>query len=150
MQTVERTRWLPYSSAQIYHVLTDVEKFAQIVKRIIALDVLERNGDVGRILATIDLPGGKTIQAEGRVSGSNNEKLAFETDKPFPLAINWQLSPAEQDGSPGTTVSYTVAVDLSAKVAFLSKIVLNGYLSTELEGDLDRLEQFLQDEDANG
>ena len=145
MQTVERSRWLPYNQSEIYAVLTDVQKFAQIVKRIVSLEVLERNGEVGRILAKIDLPGGKTIQTEGRVTGNLDDNLAFNSDQPFPMAITWQLMASEQDGTAGTMVSYSIAVDLSSKVAFLSQLVLNGYLSSELDGDLGRLETFVQE-----
>lgn len=145
MQEIERNQWLPHSVEDIYAVLTDVEKFAAIVKRVDSLTVLERDDIRGKVKAVVDLPGGKVFQTEGIVSGNHNETLSFETQEPFPLEIHWAVRAEPQNNMPGTLVNYKIRLDLSPIVAFVPDIVLNGYLSAEMDGDLKRLEEIMLD-----
>lgn len=143
MQEIERSQWLPHSVESIYAVLTDVEKFTTIVKRVDSLTVLERDDIRGKVKAVVDLPGGKIFQTEGVVSGNHNETLSFETQKPFPLEIHWALQAETRDNEAGTLVNYKIRLDLTSIIAFVPDIVLNGYLSAEMDGDLKRLEELL-------
>ena len=144
MQEIKRTQWLPYSAEAIYTVLTDVEKFAQIVKRVDSLTVLERDDIRGKVKAVVDLPGGKIFQTEGVVIGDHNQNLSFQTQEPFPLEIHWALQAETRNHTMGTLVDYTIRVDLSPIIAFVPDVVLNGYLSAEMDGDLKRLEALMQ------
>lgn len=146
MQPIQREHWFPYPLETTYTTLTDVTKFAKIVKRIDSLKVLERTGQNGRVAAVIDLPGGKLVQTEGAVAGEDNEYLEFRTEKPFPMVIRWDLVGQTRDVVNGTSVTYSVAIDLSPVLAFLPAKILDGFLSTEMEGDLDRLLEILQTE----
>ncbi|MCB9435725.1 MAG: SRPBCC family protein [Anaerolineales bacterium] len=139
MQNITCTRWFPHPTSTIYQTLTTPDKLPQIVKRLQAVDVLERAEEQGRVWAKIDLPGGKVIETEGTVTGTLNQYLAFETEKPFPLQISWRLSPE----SNGTAVQYTIGVDFSPVIELLSGLVLKGYLQPEMEQDLSKLESLL-------
>lgn len=140
MYSVTRSRWLPYSPDVIYQVLTDPNKLVQIVKRIEGLTVLERDGEKGRAIAQIDLPGKKTINAEGFVEGVPGKYLTFYANEPFKLRNVWELSPEENRLTFGTRVQYSLAMDLSTIVEFWSKLILNAFLSAELDRDLERLD----------
>lgn len=144
MQEIERTQWLPYSVDAIYAVLTDVEKFTTIIKRVDSLTVLERDDIRGKVKAVVDLPGGKIFHTEGVVSGNYNQNLSFQTQEPFPLEIHWVLQAETRNRTMGTLVNYTIRLDLSPIIAFVPDIVLNGYLSAEMDGDLKRLEALMQ------
>ena len=144
MQSIERERWLAFPLETTYAILTDVAKFAKIVKRIDSLTVLERVGQNGRVAAVIDLPGGKLISTEGEVEGDENQYLQFKTTEPFPMVIRWNLEAQTQDGTAGTFVKYHVQIDLSSILSVLPSIILNGFLSAEMEGDLDRLRLMLE------
>jgi ribosome-associated toxin RatA of RatAB toxin-antitoxin module len=144
MQEIERSQWLPYSVESIYTVLTDVEKFAMIVKRLDSITVLERDDIRGKVKAVVDLPGGKIFETEGVVSGNHNKALSFTTQQPFPLEIHWALQSDTHNNEPGTLVNYTIRIDLSPIIGFVPDIVLNGYLSAEMDGDLKRLEAIMQ------
>jgi ribosome-associated toxin RatA of RatAB toxin-antitoxin module len=146
MHTVSRSRWMPYTPESIYAALTAPEKLAQIVKRIDSIQVLERQGDYGKVLARIDLPGGKMIETVGTVEGEVGKSLIFTTTEPFPLSNLWEFEVRSQDGAPGTYVTNTLQLDLSPVAAFVSGLVLTGYLSAELDGDLERLEEMVANE----
>ncbi len=143
MQSIERERWLPFAIETTYTTLTDVDKFAKIVKRIDALHVLEREGANGRVNAVIDLPGGKLIETEGAVEGEDNQFLQFKSEEPFPMVIRWELKSETQDDISGTLVHYHVQLDLSSILSVLPTMILNGFLSAEMEGDLTRLNDML-------
>ncbi|MBI5930960.1 MAG: SRPBCC family protein [Chloroflexi bacterium] len=148
MHTISRTRWIPYSPHFVYAVLTDPEKFEQIVKRIEAIRILERHGERGTILAKIDLPGRKWIETTGTVEGEVGKRLVFTTHEPFPLKITWDLKPEIQGTLIGSRVTNSVELDLSPIAALWSKLVLTGYLSTEIDDDLQRLEDTVANESA--
>lgn len=143
MQSIERDRWLPFTLEATYATLTDVDKFAQIVKRIDALEVLERAGQNGRVNAVIDLPGGKLIETQGAVEGEENQFLQFKSEEPFPMIIRWELKAETQGEISGTLVHYHVQLDLSSILAVMPTMILNGFLSAEMEGDLTRLNDML-------
>ncbi len=143
MQSITRSRWFPHSPTTIYSVLSNPDKLARVVKRLHSVTVLERTGDQGAVRAVIDLPGGKFIETEGHVEGLEDQNLHFQTEQPFPLKISWALQSETQDTRSGTAVEYTVAVDFSPVLAFISGMVLNGFLSSEMEGDLQRLTDLL-------
>lgn len=140
MQTVTRSRQFPYKPEIIYELITTPNKLAQIVKRLESITVLEREGETGRVLAVLDLPGGKSVETEGHVVGDYGKQVRFSTAEPFPLEITWEL---KAHGDDSTQVNYTIAVDFSPVLAFLSAIVLKGYLSAEMERDIDRLHELL-------
>lgn len=146
MKSINQSRWMPFQSNHIYHLLTEPEKLTQVVKRITAIEVLERHEESGKVRIQIDLPGGKFVEMIGQVEGEVGEYLSFSGEQPFPLHIDWDLSDDLQDGKLGTTVSYTIKVDLSPVVAFISNLVLGGYLAAEMRKDLDKLEDLLAHE----
>ena len=149
MQSIQRERWFPYPLEKTYIILTDVSKFARVVKRIDSLSVLERDGQNGRVAAVIDLPGGKLVATEGAVEGEDNQYLQFKTETPFPMTIRWDLQAATQDEISGTLVNYRVQIDLSSILSVLPTMILNGFLSSEMEGDLERLREILEETPAN-
>jgi hypothetical protein len=140
MHIISRSRWIPYSPHFVYDVLTNPEKFEQIVGRIESIRVLEREGQRGKVLAKIDLPGRKWIETIGMVEGEIGKWVKFSANDPFPLRITWQLQPEIQGTLIGSRVTNIVELDLSPLVAFWSKLALTGYLSTEIDEDLQRLE----------
>lgn len=147
MRVVTQSRWIPYQSTDIYQLLTQPEKLAQVVKRITSVEVIERTDEIGKVRAQIDLPGGKLIDIFGQVEGEIGQHLSFKTEEPFPLQISWDLThDVQQDSKTGTLVTYTIKVDFSAIVAFISNLVLGGYLSAEMKKDLDNLEDLLAHE----
>jgi hypothetical protein len=137
---------MPYQSNHIYQLLTESEKIVQVVKRIKTVEVLERQAESGRVRIQIDLPGGKFVDMVGQVEGEVGQSLRFRGEQPFPLQIIWELTDDVQDGKIGTVVSYTVKVDLSPVAAFVSSLVLGGYLSAEMKKDLDKLEDLMAHE----
>ena len=143
MQTVTSSRWVQFPIDFVYLTLTDPQKLVSVVKRLKKIDVLERTEKQGSVIAQIDLPGGKLIETHGTVTGTPDKKLSFSTDKPLPLTINWELEAAEQSSVIGTAITYSVSVDFSPMVAFVSGIVLKGYLSSEMEQDLQNLVDLL-------
>lgn len=145
MQTITRSRWMAFEVTTLYTVLTDSEKFAKIVKRINHLEVVERRSDdEGIVLAQLDLPGGKTLKTKGEVKGVLNQRLSFETNQPFPLEILWELQPENHGEVEGALVTYTVSMDLSPMVSFVPERVVKGYMSSEMDGDLKRLEDTVE------
>lgn len=143
MQSVSQPYWLAYPPAAVYQTLTDPDKLASIVKRLENIEVIDRDGDSGEVLATIDLPGGKTLQTRGQVEGVPHSDLSFKTEEPVKLNIIWKLSSATKDQIDGCDVVYTIEVDLTPVAAFISGLVLKGFLSTEMLQDLERLEILL-------
>ncbi|NDJ87243.1 MAG: SRPBCC family protein [Chloroflexi bacterium] len=146
MQTISCSRWIGRSPSDVYEVLTDPAKLVTIVKRLAGIEVLHRDGDVGRVKAILDLPGGKHVATEGKVTGRSDSFLSFTTSTPFELEITWELTADLRDGIAGTDVVYRAGVDFGPMIEFLSKLVLSGYLTTEMERDLDKLEGFLANE----
>lgn len=144
MQSVSRSVWLPYRPKQIYQVLTDPDKLAAIVKRLEHIEVLERNGEEGKVMATIDLPGGKSLETPGYVQGVPEQRLSFSTKEPVVLNIIWQLSPATEEGIAGTAIIYTIEVDFSPVATFISGVMLKGYISSEMKRDLRTLERIME------
>lgn len=143
MHTITQTSWLPYSPQTIYDVLTSPEKLATIVKRLKSIEVVSREGETGDVIAVLDLPGGKTLRTRGRVLGDIGQSLVFSTDEPVHLVIAWALEEQVQDGQIGTLVNYCVEVDFSPVAAFVSSIVLKGYLASEMKRDLQTLADLL-------
>ncbi len=146
MRVVTQSRWIPYQSTYIYQILTQPEKLAQVVKRITSVEVIERTNEMDKIRAQLDLPGGKFIDVFGQVEGEVGQYLSFKAEEPFPLQISWDLAYHVQNGKTGTLVTYTIKVDFSAVVAFISNLVLRGYLSAEMKKDLENLENLLAHE----
>lgn len=146
MQSIKCSRWMPYPVEQIYLTLTDPNKLAAVVKRLHSVRVLDRHDNFGSVIATLDLPGGKFIETKGKVVGEENKLLMFSSEAPFPLEIKWEVAPDIQAGKTGTQVTYTVSVDFSPLVAFVSGMVLKGFLGTEMEQDLDRLNGLLAEQ----
>ena len=146
MKSINQSRWMPYHPNHIYQLLTESEKLTQVVKRIQSIEVLERYAESGKVRARIDLPGGKFVDMIGHVEGEVGQRLSFNGEQPFPLQIIWKLTDDVQDGKIGTIVLYTVKVDLSPVVAFISNLVLGGYLSAEMKKDLDMLEDLMAHE----
>ena len=146
MQTINRTAWLPFAPDQIYTVLTDPEKLSAVVKRLEHIEVLERDGEHGKVMATLDLPGGKTLQTPGEVNGIPGEALSFSTIEPVVLNITWGLKAEAQDGIHGTAIDYGIAVDFSPVAAFISGVMLKGYISSEMKRDLRALERLMDQE----
>jgi len=146
MKSINQSRWMPYQSTHIYQLLTESEKIIQVVKRIKTVEVLERHAESGKVRTQIDLPGGKFVNMIGVVEGEVGQRLSFTGEQPFPLQIVWELRDEVQDGQIGTIVSYTIKVDLSPVVAFISNLVLGGYLSAEMKKDLDKLEDLMAHE----
>ena len=146
MKTIERQRWIPYPADQVYLALTDPNTIEKVVKRIESLEILERDQETGTILVTIDLPGGRSIETEGKVDGIPGVELTFTTEAPFPMVIKWRMEPDQpsKEEPIGTQVTYNIALDLSPIVAFVPDVVLRGYLSSELESDLERLESVMR------
>lgn len=143
MHSVTCDSWLPYSTEKIYAVLTDADKLTQVVKRLAAIEVLDREGESGDVVAIVDLPGGKTFRTLGHVEGIAGQSLTFKTDMPVALHIMWELTPHSREDQNGTQVTYTVAIDLKPVAAFVSKVMLRGYLSSEMQRDLATLEEIL-------
>jgi hypothetical protein len=143
MQSVTCDHWLPFTPDKIYATLTDTDKLAQIVKRLESIEVLDRNGDSGDVMAVIDLPGGKKFRTLGHVEGIPGQRLAFQTDMPVTLNIIWELSAETREGQHGAYIQYTAEIDFKSVAAFVSKVMLHGYLSSEMQRDLETLESIL-------
>lgn len=139
MQSVNCSRWIPFSVDVVYETLTSPEKLASVVKRLHSLTVLDRQGNVGSVLAVLDMPGGKVVETKGKVDGDEGKWVRFSSEQPFPLEIKWEVTAEDRNAIAGTQISYTITVDFSPLVAFVSGLVLKGFLSTEMEQDLDRL-----------
>lgn len=143
MQTVTQSCWVAYPPHTVYNVLTDPDKLATIVRRLKSIEVLERNGETGEALATVDLPGGKSFDTYGRVVGDIGRSLTFSASQPVELIIAWTLEEDVRDGHVGTTINYSITVDFSPVAAFVSNIMLKGYLNSEMKRDLETLEDLL-------
>lgn len=143
MQTITQSCWVPYPPQAVYQVLTDPDKLIAIVKRLKSIEVLSRQGETGDVRAVLDLPGGKTLTTCGSVVGHSSHSLMFSTNDPLHLIIAWELTEHIQAGKIGTTIGYRVEVDLSPVAAFVSGLMLKGYLSSEMKRDLQTLEDIL-------
>lgn len=144
MQIVSRSRWIPYSPDDIYAALTRPDDLPQIVKRIDAMKVLRHDGNSGQVEVRIDLPGGKWVNVIGEVKGRPGEGIQFKAEQPFPITNTWSLTPQERGLKVGTLATMSIELDLSPVVAFWSNLLLRGYLSSELDGDLMRLENWMR------
>lgn len=143
MTIVTRSRWIPFPPMQVYETLTNTDALAAIVRRIEQITIQERNSDEARVIAKLDMPGGKFVETGGQVSGIPYEKLTCQTYNPFPLQFTWLFKPVEQSGVAGTEVISSLEVDISFFVAIFSNLILNSILSAELDGDLERLEKWM-------
>ncbi|MFP4322336.1 MAG: SRPBCC family protein [Anaerolineales bacterium] len=139
MQSVERNIWLPYSPKTVYECLTNPDDLASIVGRIAAVQVIEREGDVGRVAVTLDMPMRKVVKTTGEVIGLPYEQLTFTTHEPFPLTFIWRLEDAPQDAQPGTRIHASLGFDLSMFGVPVAGSLIEGIVGSELEDDLQRL-----------
>lgn len=143
MQTITQSCWVPYPPQAVYTILTDPDKLIMVVKRLKSIEVLSRDGETGDVKTVLDLPGGKSLTTHGNVIGQPNQSLVFSASNPVHLVIAWGLEEHFQDGQIGTSISYRVEVDLSPVAAFVSGLMLKGYLSSEMKRDLQTLEDLL-------
>jgi ribosome-associated toxin RatA of RatAB toxin-antitoxin module len=143
MQIVSRSRWIPYSPDEIYEALTKPDDLPLIVKRIDAMKVLSHEGNRGQVEVRIDLPGGKWVDVIGEVEGQPGKGIQFRAERPFPITNTWSLTPEERGLKVGTLATMAIELDLSPLIAFWSNLLLRGYLSSELDGDLLRLETWM-------
>ncbi len=143
MQTITQMCWVPYPNTTIYNTLTNPIKLATVVKRLKTIDVISREGETGHVVAVVDLPGGKTFNTKGTVVGQMGHSLVFSASDPVHLVIAWELEELIQEGQIGTQITYRVEVDFTPVAAFISGLVLKGYLSSEMKRDLQALEDLL-------
>lgn len=143
MQSVTCSHWSPYPSHDIYTTLTDPVKLAAVVKRLQSIEVLDRNEETAEVVTIIDLPGGKVFRTMGHVEGIPGQQIIFRTDLPLKLNIIWEFATEIRDEVEGTAINYTVEVDFAPVAKFISKVMLHGYLSSEMQRDLAKLDEIM-------
>ena len=140
MQTVEYAEWIPYEPAAIYQFLTDPHNLASVVGRIQAAEVVERQGETGKVRVMLDIPTRRAVETTGDVFGVLNEELNFQTHEPFPLEFQWQFIPQEQDGIAGTDVHASLGIDLSLFGMAMGSMLIRGIVMSDLRADMERLQ----------
>ena len=145
MQRVEFSQWIPCEPALIYQFLTDPQNLAAVVGRIEEAEVIEREGETGKVRVMLDLPARKVTETIGDVFGVLYEQLNFHTHEPFPLEFQWQFIPQEQDGIPGTEVQASIGFDLSVFGMAIGGTLIRGIVLSELRADMKRLESELHE-----
>jgi hypothetical protein len=142
MTKVTYSRWIPYDHETVYNVLTDLDVLPQIVNRINSIEVIERDGNVGKVNIKMDLPARIVVDSAGEVEGVPHERLSFRTQDPFPIQFAWTLTPKTQNGTAGTEL--VASLNLGIKENAFANMIIKNVMSAELNGDVDRLVQWLK------
>ncbi|NJL96133.1 MAG: hypothetical protein HC915_21585 [Anaerolineae bacterium] len=107
--------------------------------------MIEREGNMGKVKVKLDLPARIFVDAEGEVESTPHNRLAFRTREPFPLEFAWNLEPETKEGQVGTVITASLDLDISEMVAAFSNLILKNLLAAELNGDIDRLQKWIDE-----
>lgn len=101
MPSHEEMRVLPYSTAEMFSVVSDIEKYPEFVPGCAALRILEREtkGDVETIVAEMKVVFGglgETYKSKVTLDRKNNTVEACHLEGPFErLDTRWRFAPSE-------------------------------------------------------
>ena len=121
MSTVERSMLVPYSSAQMYALVADVESYPQFLPNCRGARVLKREGDI--VCGEVDLNFKGIKQSFSTCNRMvPNERIDMELlDGPFSqLSGGWVFEDLSQGGKQGCKVSLALDYDFSSRVLALA------------------------------
>jgi hypothetical protein len=133
MITVDRTRHIDATPAEIFAALSDLNKLAGLLPRVRRIEFIEREACYARIATHIALGPFGDIRSEGEVRWQTDREVVFSSRLPVPIESRWTLTAANG----GTDLCVALSLDLAGLIGPFAAFIPAGQVIRMIRPDLD-------------
>jgi hypothetical protein len=133
MITVNRTRHIDATPAEIFAALSDPNKLAGLLPRVRRIEFIEREACYARIATHMALGPFGDIRSEGEVRWQTDREVVFSSRLPVSIESRWTLAAVRS----GTDVCAALSLDLAPLIGPFAAFIPADQVIRMIAPDLD-------------
>jgi hypothetical protein len=133
MITVDRTRHIAATPAEIFAALSDPGKLSGLLPRVRRIEFIERTADCARVATHMALGLFGDIRSEGEVCWQTDREVVFSSHRPVRVESRWTLIPANG----GTDLCAALSLDLAPLIGPFAAFIPPEQITRMIGPDLD-------------